>query len=166
MAEIAQIYLLPPPVRPPATDRALATQQQSAAVPEDGSVQAGSSDQLRAKRFRFRVYEGGETAETGTELDTRRTGSNAAANSAIDLGNSDSLESPSGRSGRSSARDGTFYKGNAGSGASSAFLAQSIAQEQLGEGLHNPPFAAATTAYTRTGAALTPRPSAGVDVSA
>jgi hypothetical protein len=36
----------------------------------------------------------------------------------------------------------------------------------LGEGLHNPPFAAATTAYTRTGAALTQRSSAGVDISA
>ena len=164
MAEIGQIYLLPPPVRPPATDRALATQQQAQA-PQDGSSQAGSSDQLRARRFRFRVYEGGETSETGTELDTRRTGSNAAATASnIDLGNSDSLQSQSGRSGRSSARDGTFY--NANPGASSAFLAQSIAQEQLGEGLHNPPFAAATTAYSRTGAALTQRPSAGVDISA
>src|SRR5512142_432847 len=142
MAEIGQIYLLPPPVRPPATDRALATQQQAQA-PQDGSSQAGSSDQLRARRFRFRVYEGGETSETGTELDTRRTGSNAAATASnIDLGNSDSLQSQNGRSGRSSA------------------------QEQLGEGLHNPPFAAATTAYSRTGAALTQRPSAGVDISA
>jgi len=164
MAEIAQIYLLPPPVRPPATDRALAAQQQSQA-PSDGSTQAGSSDPLRARRFRFRVHEGGETSAPGTELDTRRIGSNAAASaSSIDLGNSDSLESQSGRSGRSSGRDSTFY--NANPGASSAFLTQSIAQEQLGEGLHNPPFAAATTAYSRTGAALTPRPSAGVDVSA
>ena len=170
MAEIAQIYLLPPPVRPPASDRALATQgatrgQGAPGAPEDGSNQAGSSEQLRARRFRFRVHEGGETSETGTELDTRRTGSNAALiASDIDLGTSDSLQSQSGRSGRSNDRDATFYKPNAG--ASTAFLAQSIAQEQLGEGLHNPPYAAATTAYSRTGAALTPRASAGVDVTA
>ena len=165
MAEIAQIYLLPPPVRPPATERALATQSQAgSAAPQDGSNQAGSSDQLRARRFRFRVNEGGETSQTGTELDARRAGSNAATSSAIDLGDSESLQSQSGRGGRSSGRDGTFHTANPRT--SSAFLAQSIAQEQLGEGLHNPPFAQATTAYSRTGAALIQRPSAGVDVRA
>ena len=169
MAEIAQIYLLPPPVRPPATDRALAPQRSTGGstggASEDGSVQGGGSEQARARRFRFRVHEGGETSDTGTELDTRRTVSNAALTaSAIDLGNSDSLESQSGRSGRSSGRDTTFYKSN--SSVSSAFLAQSIAQEQLGDGLHNPPYAAATTAYSRTGAALSPRPSAGLDITA
>ena len=164
MAEIAQIYLLPPPVRQPATDRALARQAGHAHAPEDGSIQAGS-EQARARRFRFRVHEGGETSDTGTELETRHTGSNAALTaSAIDLRNSDSLESQSGRSGRSSGRDATFYKPTAG--VSSAFLAQSIAQEQLGEGLHNPPHAEAATAYSRTGAALTPRPSAGLDITA
>lgn len=169
MADIAQIYLLPPPVRLPGTDRALTPQQsQGASAPADGSSQAGAaaSDQGRARRFRFRVYEGGEASNTGTELQTRRTGTNPTTPGAsgIDLGNSDSLESQGGRSGRSAAQDGA-YRPN--TGASSAFLAQSIAQEQLGEGLHNPPFAAATTAYTRTGAAtLTQRSSAGVDISA
>ncbi|HVZ02834.1 MAG TPA: hypothetical protein VHA35_25215 [Dongiaceae bacterium] len=158
MAEIAQIYLLPPPVRPSTADRALAAPSQG---PEDGSVQAAASEQGRARRFRFRVYEGGEASATGTELDTRRTGGKAAVTaSGIDLGNPDSLESRRGQSGGGA----TFYQPNAG--ASSAFLAQSIAQEQLGEGLHNPPYAAAATAYTRTGAALTQRASAGVDVTA
>ncbi len=46
-----------------------------------------------------------------------------------------------------------------------AFRPQSFAQEQLGEGLHNPPFAAASAAYTRTGAALNARASAGVNLS-
>jgi hypothetical protein len=172
MAEIAQIYLLPPPVRPPATDRALAPRGSTggASTPadsgaQDGSVQAGSSEQARARRFRFRVHEGGETSDTGTELATRRTGSNPALTaSGIDLGNSDSLESQSGRSGRSTGPNTTLSKPN--TGASSAFLAQSIAQEQLGEGLHNPPYAAASTAYSRTGAALTPAPSAGVNITA
>ena len=163
MAEIAQVLMLPPPVRNPATERALASQGQAPA-PEDGSAQAGSADPGRARRFRFRVYEGGEASQTGTELDTRRTGGKAAFTaSQIDLGHSDSLESRSGQSGRSTAQNGTYRPST---GASSAFLAQSIAQEQLGEGLHNPPFAAATTAYTRTGAALTGRPSAGIDITA
>jgi hypothetical protein len=48
---------------------------------------------------------------------------------------------------------------------STAFLAQSIAQEQLGQGLHNPPHAAASAAYTRTGNAVSYRTSLGVDVS-
>jgi hypothetical protein len=167
MAEIAQIYLLPPPVRLPATDRALTPQAGAhGGAPEDGSVQAGSSEQARARRFRFRVHEGGETSDTGTELETRRTGTNAAPSASnINLGNSYSLES---RSGGSTGRDGTFYRPNAG--ASSAFLAQSIAQsiaqEQLSEGLHNPPHAAASAAYNRTGAALSSRPSAGLDITA
>jgi len=165
MADIAQIYLLPPPtVRPPATDRALSPQNQVGPA-EDGSAQAGAAEQIRARRFRFRVHEGGETSNTGTDLDTRRAGSNPALTSSqIDLGNSDQLESQSGRNGRSAGRESGLYNSNPG--ASSAFLAQSIAQEQLGEGLHNPPFAAATTAYSRTGAALTQPPTAGLDITA
>jgi hypothetical protein len=166
MSEIAQIYLLPPPVRPPATDRALTTpvSQSPVAAPEDGSSQAGSSEQARARRFRFRVYEGGEASDTGTELQSRRTGGHATVTASnIDLGNSDSLESRSRRGGRPSG-DATFYRPS--SSGTSAFLAQSIAQEQLGEGLHNPPYAAAATAYSRTGAALAARPSAGLDITA
>jgi hypothetical protein len=160
MTDIAQIYLLPPPVRLPATDRALAPRN---AAPEDGSQPAGAAvnEQLRARRFRFRVHEGGETSDTGTELDTRRTGTPASLTASnIDLRNSDSLDNRSGLGGRNA----TYSNSNGG--ASSAFLAQSIAQEQLGEGLHNPPFAAATTAYSSTGAALTPRPSAGLNITA
>ncbi len=160
MADIAQILMLPPPtVRPPATDRALTPQNNPGA--EDGSSQVSSQDQGRARRFRFRVYEGGETSDPGTELSTRRTGGQAPVNaSQIDLGNSDSLESQGGAGGRNA----TLFKQNGGG--SSAFLAQSIAQEQLGEGLYNPPFAAASAAYTRSGAATTPRASAGLDISA
>ena len=162
MADIAQIYLLPPPVRLPATDRALAPVKAS----EDGGAQAGAAvnEQARARRFRFRVHEGGETSNTGTELDTRRAGGNPALTaSGIDFGNSDSLESHGGRSGSLAGRNATFANSNGG--ASSAFLAQSIAQEQLGEGLHNPPYAAAATAYSRTGAALTQPPTAGLDIT-
>src|SRR4051812_21868900 len=127
MTDIAQIYLLPPPVRPAATDRALALRN---AAPEDGSQQAGASvnEQLRARRFRFRVHEGGEPSDTGTELDTRRTGTPTSLTASnIGLRNSDSLTDRSGLGGRNA----TFSNSNGG--ASSAFLAQSIAQEQLGD---------------------------------
>jgi hypothetical protein len=159
MADIAQIYLLPPPVRSPATDRALAPRN---TAPEDGSQRAGASvnEQISARRFRFRVYEGGETSDTGTDLDTRRAGTAPGLSASdINLGNSDSLDARPGLGGH-----GTTFSNSRG-GASSAFLAQSIAQQQLGEGLHNPPYATATSAYSRTGAALNPRPSAGVDIS-
>jgi hypothetical protein len=170
MADIGQILLLPPPpVR--ATDRALTSHGQpgrgAVQASEDGSTPAGASvsEQGRARRFRFRVYEGGETSNTGTELDTRSTGTKQALTTAsTGPGNSDSLDSRSGLSGGAAGRDAGFSNPN--SGASSAFLAQSIAQEQLGAGLYNPPYAAAAAAYTRTGAALTPRASAGVDFSA
>jgi hypothetical protein len=171
MADIAQILLLPPPtVRTSATDRALAPQGQAqVAAPEDGSSQTGSADQARARRFRFRVYEGGETAQPGTDLDTRRTGSKPGpATSQIDLGSSDTLESRNGQGGRSAGRGAGFSPSNSGSNSrgSTAFLAQSIAQEQLGDGLHNPQYGAAAAAYTRTGEALTQRASGGLDISA
>jgi hypothetical protein len=158
MADIGQILLLPPPaqVRPAATARALAPQ----AAP--GGSTAGSEDPARARRFRFRVYEGGEASDTGTQLETRHAGSPSALTaSSIDVGNTDQLDSEAGRSG-----GGNVTRFGSNPGASSAFLAQSIAQEQLGEGLHNPPHAAAAAAYTSTGASLDRRPSAGFDISA
>src|SRR4051794_16541896 len=108
MTDIAQIYLLPPPVRPHATDRALAPRN---AGPDDGSQQAGASvnEQLRARRFRFRVHEGGETSSIGTDLDTRRAGTTASLTASdIDLGNSDSLSDRSGLGGRNA----TFSNSN------------------------------------------------------
>jgi hypothetical protein len=169
MSEIGQILLLPPPpVRP--GDRALTLQgraQGQVQGADDGSSQAGGSvnEQIRARRFRFRVYEGGQTSNAGTDLDTRRTGSPAAfATSNIDLGTSDSLGGGNQTGGRAASRNTGFDQSH--SGASSAFLAQAIAQEQLGEGLHNPPYAAAATAYSSTGASLDARPSAGLNITA
>ena len=156
MSEIAQILLLPPPPR--ANTRALAPQTQ-----DDTAVQPAAADQARARRFRFRVHEGGETAEPGAELDTRRAGRPAALaprNATLDRS---SLLNADGQ-GRD--RRPALFGADPGRGASSAFLAQSIAQEQLGEGLHNPPYATASAAYTRTGASLTPRRTAGIDLHA
>src|SRR5262249_34288357 len=49
---------------------------------------------------------------------------------------------------------------------SGGLLAQSIRQEQWGEGLHTPPHEAATLAYTRAGAAWTQPAGAGISLTA
>ncbi|MDQ7249151.1 hypothetical protein [Dongia sedimenti] len=151
MADIAQI-LLPPPTPPlqrlPARESELAV---------NAEVQGGG-DTARAKRFRFRVYEGGESGEANTDVATRRTDSRGRAT----LDRAGSTEDATGQS---SSRRIRASSGDSRTGPSSAFLAQAFAQEQLGEGLHNPPFAAATQAYTRTGAALSAPASAGVNIS-
>ncbi len=151
MADFAQILLLPPPApyvqRLPARENELAVQAE---------VQGSGGDAARAKRFRFRVHDGGDSSETNTDLATRRTDSRAILDNEGSAGDA---------TGQPSARSIRYARSDSGSGASSAFLAQSFAQEQLGEGLHNPPFAAASAAYTRTGAALNARASAGVNLS-
>jgi len=147
MADLAQILLLPPPTPPlqrlPAREQELAVN----AEPQNG-------DAARGRRFRFRVYEGGETS---TDIATRRTG-----NATLD--NNGSAENATADS--SSSQRIRYASSDSRQGNSSAFLAQTFAQEQLGEGLHNPPFAAASAAYSRTGAALNPRASAGLDIRA
>ena len=152
MADIAQVLLLPPPQ--PLPQRLPAREHELAVNPE---AQSGG-DSARARRFRFRVHEGGDSSETNTDLATRRTDSRAALN------NGGSAEDATGQP--ASRRIRYASTGDSRSGNSSTFLAQAFAQEQLGEGLHNPPFAAATAAYSRTGAALNPRASAGLDISA
>ena len=154
MADFAQILLLPPPAPYPQRPQSSSTARENElAVNPDTQ---GGGDAARAKRFRFRVYEGGESSETNTDLATRRTGGRGALN------NDGSTEDATGQS---SSRRIRYATGDSRSGNSSAFLAQAFAQEQLGEGLHNPPFATATAAYGRTGAALNPRASAGLNIS-
>ena len=141
MADIAQILLLPPPTPPlqrlphPSTGR-----EQELAV--NGEVQQQGGDAARGRRFRFRVLEGGEA---NTDLATRRTDPRAT------LTGNDAAEDATSRA--SSGRIRYANGAESRTGNSSAFLAQAFAKEQLGEGLHNPPYAAASAAYTRTGAA-------------
>jgi hypothetical protein len=131
--------------------------------PVAAAPDASAQEQVRARRFRFRVHEGGEASDPNTHHDARRAGDAARlTGTGSDAEGANALDAHSDKTGRSRL---TFSR-NDGFGASSAFLAQSIAQEQLGQGLHNPPHAAAATAYTRAGAALTPRLSAGVDLTA
>jgi hypothetical protein len=137
LSDLAQILLLPPPTPP--LQRQPAREQELAVNPE---LQQQGDAAARGRRFRFRVLEG---EEAGTDIATRRTdprGTTLTGNGAA----GDATSQPS--SGRI-----RYATADSRSGSSSAFLAQSFAQEQLGEGLHNPPYAAASAAYTRTGAA-------------
>jgi len=152
MSDLAQIFLLPPPT-PPLQRLPLSSTGRESELAVNAEQQSGG-DQARARRFRFRVHEGGEAS---TDIATRRTDSRAALN------NEGSTEDATARSSAGRIRTATA---DSRSGSSSAFLAQAFAQEQLGEGLHNPPFATATAAYSRTGTALNPRASAGLDIRA
>jgi len=134
LSDLAQILLLPPPTPP--TQRLPAREQELAVNPD---LQQQGGDAARGRRFRFRVHEG---AETGTEIATRRTDSNVTLNGKA--ATEDATSQPS--AGRI-----RYATADSRSGSSSAFLAQAFAQEQLGEGLYNPPYAAASAAYTRTG---------------
>jgi hypothetical protein len=148
MSDYAQIMLLPPPTPPL---QRLPAREQDLAV--NGEQQSGG-DAARGKRFRFRVYEGGEA---NTEIATRRTDPRTVIN------NDGAIEDATARA--SAGRIRYASGSEARSGSSSAFLAQSFAQEQLGQGLHNPPYAAASEAYTRTGAAAFAGRSSGSNVN-
>ena len=160
MSDLAQVLLLPPP-QPP--QRLLAQQGASTRNATDLTVNADATNgggNAQARRFRFRVYEGGNSGETGTRYDGPRVGAGRLSLVSNDAGGADGADAKS--SGGRRAGDSPRFI----SQASSPFLAQSIAQEQLGEGLHNPPVQAATVAYTRAGTALTSRASAGISITA
>ena len=151
MADIAQILLLPPPTPP--QQRLPAREGGELAVNADGQ----GGDGARARRFRFRVHEGGDNSAVSGNYQTRGT----AARAALTDGTSSDA---AGSSTDSAARTRYSYNRQSGFSASSTFIAQSIAQEHLSEGLHNPPNVAAAAAYTRSGSALNPRASAGIDI--
>jgi hypothetical protein len=136
LSDLAQILLLPPPTPP--VQRPPAREQELAVNPE---LQQQGGDAARGRRFRFRVHEGGES---GTDIATRRT------DSGVTLNGKGASEDATGQPSAGRIRYATADSRN---GSSRAFLAQAFAQEQLGEGLHNPPYAAASAAYTRTGSA-------------
>jgi len=168
MSDLAQVLLLPPPQPPQRLPQRLpATQGPSAGAAADLTVNADAANgggNAQARRFRFRVYEGGSSGETGTQYDGARVGAPVGSGRislvSNDAGSADGADRKT-SGGRRAGDSPRFF-----SEASSAFLAQSIAQEQLGEGLHNPPIQAATVAYTRAGTALTSRASAGISITA
>jgi hypothetical protein len=156
MADIAQILALPVPLRNPLPDPT-AQYRGGAGGTADSTAENGG----RARRFRFRVYESGSAA-AGIESNARRTGVSirpqlAHSGNRGPAAASVNAAQPAGK------RNTVFQAANTGT--SSAFLAQSIAQEQLGPGLHNPPHAAAAAAYAQAGSALTARLGMGVRLS-
>ena len=152
MSDLAQVLLLPPPTPPQRFTTGLPVRDShDLAVNADAQ---GGGDSARARRFRFRVFEGGESSETSLDV-ARGTGTRAASNGRR------STDNTSAETAQQTIR---YSSGDSGKGSSSAFLAQAFAQEELGEGLHNPPFAAATAAYGRAGNALNTPASAGVNI--
>jgi hypothetical protein len=150
MSDLAQVLLLPPPTPP---QRLTVRDNNDVAVNAD---QQSGGDSARARRFRFRVYEGGDSSEISVDYARGANGASNNARSGNAAGNATANQAQ--------AQPLRYPSRDSGNGASSTFLAQAFAQEQLGEGLHNPPFATASAAYNATGAALNARASAGVDL--
>ena len=150
MSDLAQVLLLPPPTPPQRFTTGLPVREgNELAVNTDAQ---GGGDSARARRFRFRVYEGSESSETSTDV-ARGTGARNSSGTASSATTDRSQQAI------------RYASSDSGKGSSSAFLAQAFAQEELGEGLHNPPFAAASAAYGRAGNALNTPASAGVNIS-
>jgi hypothetical protein len=91
--------------------------------------------ELKGKQFRFRPY--GNRGDAERAEDSRAIERPAAEEA--------------GESGQAADEVLTGFAAGDGSRNSAAFLASFIAQEQLAEGLHNPPHAAASDAYRRAG---------------
>jgi len=160
MSDLAQVLLLPSPQPPQrlTVPQGLSTRN-AADLTVNADVATGGGN-AQARRFRFRVHEGGNSGETGTQYDGAQVGAGRLSLVSSEAGGADGADTKS--SGGRRAGDSPRFI----SQASSAFLAQSIAQEQLGEGLHNPPLQDAAIAYTRAGTALTSRASAGISITA
>ncbi|HEY4164933.1 MAG TPA: hypothetical protein VGM59_17835 [Dongiaceae bacterium] len=173
MTDIAQILALPVPLRPtppypPAQYRGTVSDA------ADSTAQDGA----RARRFRFRVYQNDDSSTGNSPQRTNESARKQVAQSDIARPNAArsnatqvNAEGAGGADARASRRSGNQnaaayqYLNTRTTSPSSAFLAQSIAQEHLGQGLYNPPFAAASAAYTRSGNALSYRASTGLDLS-
>jgi hypothetical protein len=172
MQEIPRAILLPPPGSAASRASARATNSADHDLPVEiergGRRAAGTtgsfltlvdtrredsvefSGDFRGKQFRFRPYTNrGGVSERGAEssaIERPAARNLAAADEAEGQAASDVLDGFSSGDGRRN---------------STAFLASFIAQEQLSEGLYNPPYAGASDAYRHAGGsppAITDRP--------
>jgi hypothetical protein len=99
-----------------------------------------TADSRGAKQFRFRPYTNrGATAERDSESNT------------IERPAAGELAGPADADGQAARAIFDGFESGDGSRNSSAFLASFIAQEQLSEGLYNPPYGGASDAYRRAG---------------
>jgi len=157
MQEISRAILLPPPSPPQRRDARLVQGEVESEAPRGTGRQASDSAQnarqafltlvesrredtveLRGKQFRFRPY-----GNRGVEENAREAGLGRGASGTDAIGLQ--AEEPV----------SVEILDGFGTGArrrnSSAFIASFIAQERLQQGLHNPPFEAASLAYRRAG---------------
>jgi hypothetical protein len=158
MHDIPRAILLPPPASPPqrfpardaegSTEAARGTRRQAQAAPQSAPgafltlVDSRREDtvEIKGKQFRFRPY--GSRGASAEEI-TREAGhrNDASEPDAIGFAASEQVSVE--------ILDG--FGAGARQRNSSAFIASFIAQERLQQGLHNPPFEAASFAYRRAG---------------
>lgn len=154
MQEIPRAILLPPPSAQRSTrGTSSADQDLPVEIGARRSANAGASSflalietrredsvEFKGKQFRFRPYTNrGGTTERESEANT------IERPAAGELAAPDESDNQAARA----VFDG--YESGDGSRNSSAFLASFIAQEQLSDGLYNPPYGGASDAYRRAG---------------
>jgi hypothetical protein len=163
MQEIPRAILLPPPASPPQRFNARVVQADAESSAEatrstrrqaQGSAQGGTGAfltliesrrddavEVKGKQFRFRPYGNRGAALEGSARESGLAEANDRDAMGVQADDDDSIA--------------TEILDGFGTGArqrnSSAFIASFIAQEQLRQGLHNPPFETASDAYRRAG---------------
>lgn len=156
MADIGRLLLLPPPALPGRNTPARIAGRSEGDLSGDLGLTArvdeagDATSNTRGKQFRFRVLDGGRGDSSSNSLGGNaevpaRTDPNAAGNGARQAAG---LDYQAGGN-RGAAGDS---KGGIPLGTPQAtFLAQLIAQEQLPQGLYNPPVKTADRAYRQAG---------------
>jgi hypothetical protein len=159
MAEIGHLLLLPPPGVPGRTALARAgagrgtgaddsqngAQNITAAVEETGDATSNAPSNSRGKQFRFRVLDGGRS-------DSLAGNAGVPARADPNAEGTREQAAPSGAQATHNRRAGDSGAGSVPLGTARAtFLAQLIAQEQLPQGLYNPPIKTADRAYRQAG---------------
>jgi hypothetical protein len=163
MQEIPRAILLPPPASPPRRldARVLQTDAESSAEPTrstrrqaQGAAQGASGAfltlidsrrddtvEIKGKQFRFRPYGSRGAAVEGNARESGLAEASDPDAIGVQADDDDSIAAQ--------ILDG--FGAGARQRNSTAFIASFIAQEQLRQGLHNPPFEAASDAYRRAG---------------
>ena len=153
MADIGRLLLLPPPAIPGrnAPARVGAGRGEGEAGDERGAAArveetADSTSQARGKQFRFRVVDGGRNDSLGNAEVPARTDPNAAGRNTGNARDALGSQATSNRGATSGSNSGVPL-----GTPQATFLAQLIAQEQLPQGLYDPPVKAADRAYRQAG---------------
>ena len=156
MQEIPRAILLPPPSAQRSTrGPGSANQDLPVELSARRSADAGANSflalietrredsvEFKGKQFRFRPYSNRGATERDNESNT------------IERPAAGELAGPADADGPAARAIFDGFESGDGSRNSSAFLASFIAQEQLSEGLYDPPFGDASDAYRRAGGSL------------